>query len=271
MAANDAREMVANDGEIAMTVGLIEVDNVSKRFRLRRNRPTSIKEAVLRFGRKDEADDFWALRDVNLNVAAGSFLGLIGHNGSGKSTLLRLMAGIHKPTTGSIATSGRLTALLELGAGFHPDLTGRENVYLNGAMLGLTRKQMASRMPEIVDFSGIGDFIDEPIKIYSSGMYVRLAFAIATNVDPDILLVDEVMAVGDEEFQRRCLAHLEMLLDGGTTIVLVSHSSDLMMQCHQVGWMEKGCLLQVGEPEEVVSAYLHKVEISHNPLEDRLN
>ncbi|MDE0066607.1 MAG: ABC transporter ATP-binding protein [Acidimicrobiaceae bacterium] len=249
-----------------MTVGAIIVDGVSKRFRLERNRPSSLKEAVLRVGRTRDADEFWVLKNVDLDIAPGSFFGLIGHNGSGKSTLLRLMAGIHRPTVGSVEATGRLSALLELGTGFHPDLTGRENVYLNGAMLGISRKQMTASMDDIIEFSGIGDFVDEPVKIYSSGMYVRLGFAVAVNVSPDILLVDEVIAVGDEEFQRRCLKHMDMLRDRGTTIVLVSHNTDLMDECHQVGWLDHGKLVKVGTPGDVVSAYLQMVDSSENTL-----
>ncbi len=237
----------------------IAVDQVSKKFRLERDRPSSVKEAVLRFGRRD-VSDFWVLREVDLEIEAGSFFGLIGHNGSGKSTLLRLIAGIHRPTTGEIKTHGRLSALLELGSGFHPDLTGRENVFLNGAMLGLTRGQMAAAMDGLIDFSGIGDFIDSPVKIYSSGMYVRLGFAVAVNVDPEILLVDEVIAVGDQEFQQRCMEHMNKLLAGGTTIVLVSHSSDLVIDlCDRVGWLDHGHLRDVGEPTAVVDSYLAHV------------
>ena len=243
-----------------MSIGGITISGVSKRFRLERNRPSSLKEAILRIGRERDADEFWVLQDVNFDIEPGSFFGLIGHNGSGKSTLLRLMAGIHRPTIGSVEATGRLSALLELGSGFHPDLTGRENVYLNGAMLGMTRKQMTASMNEIIEFSGIGDFIDEPVKIYSSGMYVRLGFAVAVNVDPDILLVDEVIAVGDEEFQRRCMKHLDMLRNNGTTIVLVSHSIGLMTDCDKVGWLDHGKLLKVGEPGEVVAAYLAMVD-----------
>ena len=243
-----------------MTVGSITVSNVSKRFRLERNRPSSVKEAILRFGRGNDVDDFWVLRDIDLEVEPGSFFGLIGHNGSGKSTLLRLMANIHKPTTGEIRTEGRLSALLELGSGFHPDLTGRENVYLNGAMLGLSRKHMHAAMDHIIDFSGIGDFIDEPVKIYSSGMYVRLGFAVAVNVDPEILLVDEVIAVGDEEFQRRCMNHMNMLRERGTTILLVSHNATLMRtMCDTVAWLDHGRLMELGEPDAVVQAYLDHV------------
>ena len=237
----------------------VAVTDVSKRFRIEFDRPSSVKEAVLRFGRR-RIDDFWVLHDISLVIGRGSFFGLVGHNGSGKSTLLRLMAGIHRPTTGEIATRGRLSALLELGAGFHPDLTGRENVYLNGAMLGLGRRQMAAAMDAIVDFSGIGVQIDAPVKIYSSGMYARLGFAVAVNVDPEILLVDEVIAVGDEEFQHRCLSHMESLRAGGTTIVLVSHDTALVRElCDTAGWLDHGRLRAVGDPAEVVNAYLQSV------------
>ena len=252
-----------------MSVGAIRVDSVSKRFRLERNRPSSLKEAVLRSRRKRDTDEFWVLTDVDLEIAAGSFFGLIGHNGSGKSTLLRLMAGIHRPTHGSVEAEGRLSALLELGSGFHPDLTGRENVYLNGAMLGLARKQMTELMDDIISFSGIGEFVDEPVKIYSSGMYVRLGFAVAVNVEPDILLVDEVIAVGDEEFQRRCWKHMDMLRELGTTIVLVSHNTDLMARCDQVGWLDHGRLAGVGAPSDVVAAYLAMVDSGDNTLHTR--
>ena len=243
-----------------MSVGSISVTDVSKRFRLERNRPSSLKEAILRMGKNKHVDDFWVLSDINVHIPAGSFFGLIGHNGSGKSTLLRLMAGIHRPTHGEISAVGRLSALLELGSGFHPDLTGRENVFLNGAMLGLGRKQMADSMDHIIDFSGIGDFIDEPVKIYSSGMYVRLGFAVAVNVEPEILLVDEVIAVGDEEFQHKCMDHMRKLREGGATIVLVSHSSELVARlCDTVGWLDHGRMRQIGDPAEVIEAYLTHV------------
>jgi len=240
--------------------GQISVRGVSKRFRLERNRPSSLKEALLRVGRRSSVDDFWVLRDIDLDIDPGAFFGLIGHNGSGKSTLLRLMANIHRATEGQIATDGRLSALLELGSGFHPDLTGRENVYLNGAMLGLSRRHMHEAMDDIIGFSGIGDFIDEPVKIYSSGMYVRLGFAVAVNVDPEILLVDEVIAVGDEEFQQRCMTHMNNLRQRGCTIVLVSHNTELMRNlCDTVGWLDHGRLLKVGDPSTVVEAYLEHV------------
>jgi ABC-2 type transport system ATP-binding protein/lipopolysaccharide transport system ATP-binding protein len=249
----------------------IRVSEVSKKFRLERDRPSSVKEAVLRFGRRRDVSDFWVLRDVDLEIAAGSFFGLIGHNGSGKSTLLRLIAGIHRPTRGEITTRGRLSALLELGSGFHPDLTGRENVFLNGAMLGMTRGQMSGAMDEIIDFSGIGDFIDSQVKIYSSGMYVRLGFAVAVNVNPEILLVDEVIAVGDQEFQGRCMEHMNKLLAGGTTIVLVSHSSQLVIDlCDTVGWLDHGRMLEIGDSQTVVDSYLaHVAETSGETLTTR--
>ncbi len=237
----------------------IEVESVSKRFRLELDRPGSLKEAILRFGRRD-VRDFWVLQDVSLRVRSGSFFGLIGHNGSGKSTLLRLIAGIHRATTGEIRTSGRLSALLELGSGFHPDLTGRENVFLNGAMLGLGRRQMAAAMDEIIEFSGIGEQIDAPVKIYSSGMYVRLGFAVAVNVDPQILLVDEVIAVGDEEFQQKCLRHMDRIRAAGKTVLVVSHDSALIRGlCDEAAWLDHGRLRCVGDPDEVVDRYLDHV------------
>ena len=244
-----------------MSVGSIRVCGVSKRFRLERNRPSSLKEAILRISRERDIDDFWVLRNLNFEVDAGEFLGIVGHNGSGKSTLLRLMANIHRPTEGQIEVNGRVSALLELGSGFHPDLTGRENVFLNGAMLGLSRKAVAASMNDIVEFSGVGDFIDEPVKIYSSGMYVRLGFSVAVHVHPEILLVDEVIAVGDEEFQRRCMSHMHWLRSKGTTIVLVSHSTGLIRElCDRACWLDHGRLMVHGDPDDVMDAYLASVD-----------
>ncbi len=244
------------DQRRTVTIGQISVQDVSKRFRLERNRPSSLKEALLRTGRRD-VDDFWVLRNINFEIEPGSFFGLIGHNGSGKSTLLRLMANIHRPTTGEITAEGRMSALLELGSGFHPDLTGRENVYLNGAMLGLSRRHMNEAMDEIIEFSGIGDFIDEPVKIYSSGMYVRLGFAVSVSVDPEILLVDAVIAVGDEAFQHRCMDHMNQLREKGCTIVLVSHSAALMEKlCDTVAWLDHGRVVELGDSTTVLRTYL---------------
>ncbi|MBN9621141.1 MAG: ABC transporter ATP-binding protein, partial [Actinobacteria bacterium] len=183
---------------------VVRVENASKRFVIRKEK--SLKERVVNAGRsRRHKDDFWALRDVSFEIASGSTVGLIGANGSGKSTLLKLIGGIIQPTTGTVTRRGRLAALIELGAGFHPDLTGRENIFLNCAILGLSREQTRTHFDSIVAFSGIESFIDTQVKFYSSGMYVRLAFAVAVHVDPDVLLVDEVLAVGDEPFQRKCM------------------------------------------------------------------
>jgi len=237
----------------------IEVQDVSKRFRLYTDRAGSIKQLFTNFGRP-KYEDFWAVRGVTLNVDEGSVAGLIGHNGCGKSTLLRMMAGIHFPTTGTVATRGRISALLELGAGFHPELTGRENVYLNASILGLSRKQTDRIFDRIVDFSGLAPFIDSPVKHYSSGMYVRLGFSVAVHVEPQILLVDEVIAVGDEDFQRRCLDHLAGLKAAGVTIVLVSHSLGVVGDlCDQVTWMDHGVIRESGDPFPVIASYLHEV------------
>jgi lipopolysaccharide transport system ATP-binding protein len=255
---------LSSTGPSAVTSPAISIVDVSKKFSLSRDRPSSIKEALLG-GRRSNDTDFWALRNVSFDIPKGSFYGIIGHNGSGKSTLLRLCAGIHKPTSGRIDVDGRVSALLELGSGFHPDLTGRENVFLNGAMLGLGKKQMAAAIDEIAEFSGIGDFIDAPVKVYSSGMHVRLGFAIAVHVEPEILLVDEVLAVGDEEFQRKCFDHIYSLRRKGTTIVLVSHDAGTMETlCDEVAWLDHGELQQSGSPTGTIEAYLNKVNAQEN-------
>jgi ABC-2 type transport system ATP-binding protein len=203
---------------------VVTVQNVSKRFTIRKD--NSLKERVVTLGRagRRHSEDFWALRDVSLDIKAGTTIGLLGPNGSGKSTLLKMIGGILEPTTGTIERRGRLAALIELGAGMHPDLTGRENVYLNAAIQGLTRDEAESKFDAIMQFSGIGDFIDTQVKFYSSGMYVRLAFAVAINTDPDVLLVDEVLAVGDEQFQKKCIDKIREFQQQGRTIILVSHS-----------------------------------------------
>lgn len=203
-------------------VPVITMNEVSKRFIIRKEK--SLKERLVNFGRsRKHKEDFWALRDLTLDIEAGTTVGLIGANGSGKSTLLKVIGGIIQPTNGTVRRRGQLAALLELGAGFHPDLTGRENVFLNGAILGLSQKQIEGYFDSIVDFSEIRDFIDTQVKFYSSGMYVRLAFAIAIHVDPDVLLVDEVLAVGDEPFQKKCLDKIKEFQQEGRTIVLVTH------------------------------------------------
>jgi lipopolysaccharide transport system ATP-binding protein len=237
----------------------VVVDHVTKEFKLYKDRRTSLKERFTK-RRPSRYDMFKALDDITLNVPAGTTYGLIGSNGSGKSTLLKLMANIHRPTSGSITHNGRISALLELGAGFHPELSGRDNVYLNGSILGMGRKQVDAAMEQILDFSGLEEFIDTPVKVYSSGMYVRLGFSIAVNLDPEILIIDEIIAVGDEEFQRRCFDHLYELRKRGVTIIFVSHSLPLVQSlCDRAAWIEKGVLRAEGPAMEVVDEYLATV------------
>ena len=221
-------------------------------------------------GRARNPEDFWAVRDVSLSVPKGSVFGLIGHNGSGKSTLLKMIGGIYRPTEGSITTDGRVASLIELGAGFHPDMTGRENIALNGSILGLPRKEINAVTDEIIEFSGLGDFINDPVKHYSSGMYVRLGFAVAVHMKPDVLLVDEVLAVGDEEFQRKCFDHLYRLRRSGRTIIVVSHGlGQLEGLCDEIAWLEHGRMMQHGQAVDTIAAYLRKVnedEAARNPM-----
>jgi ABC-type polysaccharide/polyol phosphate transport system ATPase subunit len=237
----------------------IVVDNVSKMFRLYKERNDSLKATVLRGGRA-KYDEFWALRDVSFTVPEGSTFALIGENGSGKSTLLKCLARILSPDGGKITTRGKISALLELGAGFHQELTGRENVYLNASILGLTKKQVDQRFDEIVGFAGLEKFIDTPVKLYSSGMYVRLGFSVAINVDPDILLVDEILAVGDAEFQTKCLERVDDLKSRGKTIVIVTHALGTVRNlCDQGARLEHGQLRGVGEMRDVIDDYLGDV------------
>jgi ABC-2 type transport system ATP-binding protein len=218
----------------------IEVDQVSKRFRLYREKRTSLKERALSIGH-NPYQDFWALRDVSVAVEEGETLGLMGHNGSGKSTLLKCIAAILVPTRGKVKVRGTLAAMLELGAGFHPELSGRENIYLNAALLRIPRKDIEARFDDIVGFAELEPFIDNQVKFYSSGMYARLGFAVAVNVDPDVLMVDEVLAVGDESFQRRCLSRVRQFQDEGRTILVVTHSPDLVQQlCDSSLVLERG-------------------------------
>jgi ABC-type polysaccharide/polyol phosphate transport system ATPase subunit len=229
----------------------IEVVDVSKRFRIYREKPTSLKQRVL--SSRTRAEDFWALRDIAFDVPQGESLALIGHNGSGKSTLLKVIAGILRPTKGKVLQRGRLAGLLELGAGFHPELTGRENVYLNAAFLGLSRRQTDAVYDDIVAFAELGDFMETAVKFYSSGMLVRLGFACAVHVDPEVLLIDEVLAVGDEAFQARCLDRVRWFQREGRTIILVSHALDMVRQlCDQAVMLDHGVIHAMGLPDEVV-------------------
>ncbi len=237
---------------MATAPDIIRVTDVSKRFVLHKDK--SLKERVLHAGRRSgHVDEFWALRDVNLAIQAGSTVGLMGSNGSGKSTLLKIIGSIIQPTTGTVLRRGRLAALLELGAGFHPELTGRENVYLNAAILGMSRQETERHFDAIVDFSGIESFIDTQVKFYSSGMYVRLAFAVAIHVDPDLLLVDEVLAVGDEPFQRKCMDKIRSFQEEGRTIVLVSHSAEQVGDlCDRAVLLRDGGIQFDGPPRETI-------------------
>lgn len=240
---------------------VISLNSISKRFTVRKD--NSLKERLVTFGRRGRRhkEDFWALRDVSATIEAGQTIALIGHNGSGKSTLLKMIGGILNPTSGSVQRRGRIAALLELGAGFHPDLTGRENVFLNAALLGLSRKETESKFDAIVDFSGIGDFIDTQVKFYSSGMYVRLAFSVAVHTDPDILLVDEVLAVGDEAFQRKCLDKIRSFQQEGRTIVLVTHSVGQVLElCDVAILLDQGLVVYQGDAPEAVTQFRDLLE-----------
>lgn len=233
----------------------VEVRNVGKKFRLYHERNQSIKSAIMR-RKVSNYEDFWALRDISFTVPVGSTFGLIGSNGSGKSTLLKCLARILKPDTGEIVAHGRVASLLEVGSGFHPEMSGRENIYLNGSILGMTKNEISAKFDDIVDFSGIREFIDQPVKNYSSGMYVRLGFAIAIHVDPDVLVVDEILAVGDAEFQQKCEQKFIDFKAAGKTVILVSHSlPSIEKMCDQAAWIEKGSLKLVGPVDEVVQAY----------------
>ncbi|HEX6289869.1 MAG TPA: ABC transporter ATP-binding protein [Herpetosiphonaceae bacterium] len=238
----------------------VEFETVSKRFTLHREKRNSFQERVVNLLRpRGESETFWALRDVSFSVPAGETLGLIGHNGSGKSTTLKLITRILEPTSGNVRVRGRVSALLELGSGFHPDLTGRDNIYLNGSLLGFGRADMQRRVDEIIEFAELGPFIDTPVKHFSSGMYMRLGFAIATAVDPDIIITDEVLAVGDEAFQRKCMERMFSFRQEGRTILFVSHSLDAVRNlCTSAIWLDHGELKAAGDPVTTIDAYLRR-------------
>lgn len=242
----------------------IAADGVSKRYMLRRGPGRQLKAAILSFPArlfgKGGHQEFWALRDISFSLKPGECLGLAGPNGSGKSTLLGIIAGISLPTRGSVKTNGRVSSLLELGSGFHPQITGRENALLNAVLLGLSLKEARAALPEIIEFSELGDFIDQPMRTYSSGMYVRLGFAVLVHVHPEILVVDEVLAVGDAEFQDKCFAHMKKLRQEGVTIVMASHDlTALQRYTDRVILLEHGRAIMEGKPAEVTHAYLTRV------------
>ena len=205
---------------------------------------------------KVEADVFWALQDINLSIESGKTLGLIGHNGAGKSTLLKVLSRITKPTKGSITIHGSLSSLLEVGTGFHPELSGRENIYLYGSIMGMSRRDIDLRFDQIVDYAGIEKFLDTPVKRYSSGMYVRLAFSIAAHVEPDILVVDEVLAVGDKEFRDKCLGKMDDVAQSGRTVIFVSHNmASIASLCQEVAWLDQGRVVETGSANTIISSY----------------
>ena len=235
----------------------ILLENVGVRYRVPTERIGTFKEYMIRrLQRKVQNRDFWALHGVNLSVNRGEVFGLVGHNGAGKSTLLKLIARVLRPTEGRVVVRGQVAPLLEFGAGFHPELTGRENVFLNGALLGFTRHEMEEKFKRIVDFAELWDFIDAPIRTYSSGMLARLGFAVATDVRPDILIIDEVLAVGDESFQRKSAERMQSFRDQGATILLVSHNmTTIEAMCLRAAWIDHGQLKGVAEVGEIIRKY----------------
>lgn len=235
---------------------VIKVKNMTKKFKLYSDKPRTLKERLV-FWKHNKVEERLILDNISLNIKKGDTVALIGVNGSGKSTLLKLMTKIIYPTTGTITINGKLTSLLELGAGFHPDFTGRENIYFNASIFGLTAKQIDARVKDIIEFSELGDLIDSPVRTYSSGQYMRLAFSVAINVDAEILLIDEILAVGDQRFQDKCFDKLKELKNSGKTIVVVTHSLGSIKQlCNRAIWINDGKVILDGKTEDVIEKYL---------------
>ncbi len=233
---------------------VVQFENVSKRYSL--GKSLLLKEAILDVFRHDQTKDFWALSNVRFSIQKGETLGIIGVNGSGKSTILKLIAGVILPTKGTVTVDGKISPLIELGAGFHSELSGRENVYLNGTILGLTKKQIDRRFDTIVQFAELEEFIDTPVKHYSSGMFMRLGFSVAVHVDPEILLIDEIFAVGDSGFQKKCFKKMKEFHKRGVTIVFVSHSLETVKSfCQRVILLQHGKVIDTGKPKEIIAAY----------------
>ena len=234
----------------------IRVKNLYKSFKINTDKPRTLKERLV-FSRKNKVERIEILKNINLDIEKGETVALIGTNGSGKSTLLKLMTKIIYPTKGNIIIKGKLTSLLELGAGFHPDFTGRENIYFNASIFGLTKQEIEKRINDIIEFSELGDFIDNPVRTYSSGMYMRLAFSVAINVDAEILLIDEILAVGDQHFQEKCFAKLHELKNSDKTIVIVTHSLDQVKKlCTRAVWIKDGHVELDDKPNKVIEKYL---------------
>jgi ABC-type polysaccharide/polyol phosphate transport system ATPase subunit len=247
-----------SDLEVAM-----RLDGVSKRYTLNPRRHWRLRDALTRpkqlFRQIVPREPFWALRNVSLDVRKGEILGVIGDNGSGKSTMLRILVGISPPTTGRVVVNGRIAALLELGSGFHPQVTGRDNAYLNALFMGLSKERARELVPEIIEYSGLHEFADQPVRTYSSGMYLRLAFAVAVFVEPDVLVIDEVIAVGDAEFQQKCLDHFAKLKEQQTTVVIVTHNVTTLKEfADRVIFLDHGRIEVEGGPDEVVDEYLRR-------------
>jgi ABC-2 type transport system ATP-binding protein len=250
-----------------MSSPAITVEGLWKQFRMYHDKNRYLKTTILT-GHRARYDEFWALQDISFEVPRGETFGIIGSNGSGKSTLLKCLTGIITPDRGSIKIDGRVAALLELGAGFHPDLSGRENIYLNGAILGMSAKEIEANLDNIVEFAELGEFIDSPVRTYSSGMTVRLAFSIAINVDPEILIIDEILAVGDLSFQQRCYERIETLRNDGRTILIVSHGlGDIARLCSNVAWIDKGHLRRLGTSYEITDEYIAQTHSGSVSLE----
>ena len=241
---------------------IITVDNVSMRFRMDKNKTTSLKEwVVTHLLGKQQYEEFSALRDVSFEVKRGEIVGIIGRNGAGKSTLLKVISGIFKPTEGKVVTAGRVAPMLELGSGFDMELSGHDNIFLNGAILGFSEEFLKSKYDEIVAFSELGEFIDMPLKTYSSGMLARLAFSVATMIEPEILIVDEILSVGDAAFQEKSRARMMELMSGGTTVLFVSHSMNQIREmCERAIWLEHGQVRAIGETQEVCDQYEQDTE-----------
>ncbi len=245
---------------------VVKVENVTQRFRLVQERPDTVRELFAKFFRNSTGyHDFEAVRNVSFEVHEGEMLGIVGSNGSGKSTLLKVIAGVYKPTSGTVSVRGSLAPLIELGAGFHGELTGRENILMNGLLMGFSKRQMMDREDSIIEFADLGDFIDAPVKQYSSGMYMRLAFAVATEVNPDILVIDEILAVGDMAFQQKCFERLERFRNSGKTILFVTHTLEqIRRNCDRAIYLDKGVLVADSTPEQVIDMYT-ETTISEHP------
>lgn len=248
------------EAQAPLLENVIHLEDVSVRYRVPSERIGTFKEYMIRrLKRQVQMRIFWAIKDINVDVFRGEIFGIVGDNGAGKSTLLKVVARVLRPTKGRVVVSGKVAPLLELGAGFHPELTGKENVFLNGALLGFSHREMQEKYNQIVDFSELGEFINAPIRTYSTGMIARLGFAVATARDTEVLIVDEILGVGDETFQKKCEARINEYRQRGTSILLVSHSmTTIEKMCQRAAWLDHGLLKSIGKPSEVIRAYREK-------------